>query len=1009
MCPRCGHPVPTSSDLCPTCGAGVAGFPTVVGVAPASSRVAAGWNSADQTTVGPAPLGADDATIGARKPKARDTGPLEPGQTFGPRYHIIRLLGAGGMGAVYQAWDAELGVAVAIKVIRPETIADPDAAADMERRFKRELLLARQVTHKNVVRIYDLGEISGIKYITMSFVDGIELATLLEQQGKLTVPAVVRLARSVVSGLMAAHTAGVVHRDLKPANIMLDRDGDALIMDFGIARSTGGSPSSPAGVGAALAASLAYAPSTQDTMQGSIVGTIEYMAPEQARGESVDQRADIYALGLILYDALVGERRAMHAGSAIAELRSRMEQAPAPLRTLVPEVPGAFAEIISRCLEPDPAKRFQTTTALAAALAGLDEKGELVPVRRVLGLPAVTAVVVLLLALSAGTWWYQRQFIPPAAHDPVSVVIADFQNNTADSAFDRTLEPMVKRALEGAGFITAYDRNGVRGLGVSAREQLPEAAAHELAVQKGLPVVLSGAIDRQGNGYRISLKATETVTGKEITTEQGRASSKDQVLEVATRLVTRVRGALGDDTSESRQQFAMASLSATSLYVVRLYARALEAQSGNRFEEAQRNAAQAVGLDSKFGIGYLILATTSRALGRMDDNQKYLNEALSHLDGMTERERYQTRGYSYLTNGDYGQCVKEFGDLIARYPGDVAGHNQLALCLSSLRKMREARDEMRAIVKILPKHPLFRVNLALYSNYAGDFQAAEEEARQVDASDAYATLALAFAQLGQGQLAQANDTYRKLGQLGPLGASFAASGLGDLAAVEGRFADAVQLLRRGAVDDLNAKNADSAAAKLAALAYAELSRGRSRQAVEAAEEALGHSKAVKIRFLAARVFVEAGEEAKARPLIDSLAKELYAEPRAYAQILEGNLAVRKDNLRPAMTLLRTANELFETWIGLFDLGRASLAAGAFTQADSAFDVCLNARRGEALSLFADEEPTYSYLPAAYFYQGKVRQALKSAGAVESYRQYLAFRSNSSEDPLAPQARKQVGR
>src|SRR6476469_2008880 len=149
MCPRCGHPVSTLSDPCPTCGAGAASSPTVV-VAPASSRVAAGWTAADQTTAGPAPLGADDVTIGAGKPRARDTGPLAPGQTFGPRYHIIRLLGAGGMGAVYQAWDAELGVAVAIKVIRPEIMADPEAAADMEKRFKRELLLARQVTHKNV-------------------------------------------------------------------------------------------------------------------------------------------------------------------------------------------------------------------------------------------------------------------------------------------------------------------------------------------------------------------------------------------------------------------------------------------------------------------------------------------------------------------------------------------------------------------------------------------------------------------------------------------------------------------------------------------------------------------------------------------------------------------------------------------------------------------------------------------------------------------------------------------
>src|SRR5436190_23401626 len=152
----------------------------------------------------------------ARSP---DAGPLSMGEAFGARYHIIRLLGMGGMGAVYQAWDQELGVAVALKVIRPEAIADPAAAQDMERRFKRELLLARQVTHRNVVRIHDLGELEGIKYITMPYVDGQDLASLLAKDGKLPVDRVLRLARGIVAGLVAAHQAGVVHRDLKPANI----------------------------------------------------------------------------------------------------------------------------------------------------------------------------------------------------------------------------------------------------------------------------------------------------------------------------------------------------------------------------------------------------------------------------------------------------------------------------------------------------------------------------------------------------------------------------------------------------------------------------------------------------------------------------------------------------------------------------------------------------------------------------------------------------------------------
>ncbi len=222
---------------------------------------------------------------------APDRGPLEEGQKFSPRYHIIKLLGIGGMGAVYQAWDAELSVAVAVKVIRPEVSQDPVAAREIERRFKQELLLARQVTHKNVVRIFDLGEIDGIKYITMSYIQGTDLATMLRQSGRLAVPTLMPLARQIVEGLKAAHEAGVVHRDLKPANIMIEGGDHAIVMDFGIARSTsqGGQvpPAATAASGSQPDVGAWDSEMTQAaaTMAGAVVGTVEYMAPEQARGE----------------------------------------------------------------------------------------------------------------------------------------------------------------------------------------------------------------------------------------------------------------------------------------------------------------------------------------------------------------------------------------------------------------------------------------------------------------------------------------------------------------------------------------------------------------------------------------------------------------------------------------------------------------------------------------------------------------------------------------------------
>ena len=536
--------------------------------------------------------------------------------------------------------------------------------------------------------------------------------------------------------------------------------------------------------------------------------------------------------------------------------------------------------------------------------------------------------------------------------------------------------------MEGAGCISAYDRSRIRAtLSVSPPEKLDEAAARQLAINQGLRVVLSGSIGRRGNGYELAVKASQALAGSEIAAVNGRASNREQVLDAVTRLASTVRRALGDQTSDAGNLLAMKSISTTSLEVASLYAGGIDAQSRSRFEEARQSFLKAVELDPNFGLGYQGLAVMSRNVGRLQDAEKYAREALNHVALMTDRERVVARGSYYSLVGDYQQCVKAYGEVLAQYPADTTARNQRAVCFASLRNMREAMSEMREAIRILPKRVVLRSNFALFAAYAGEFAKAEKEVRELLEPDDQAIAALALSQLGRGLLPEA-------------------------ALYEGRFSDAVRILERAVAEDLAAKNTDGAAMKLALLGYAHLMRGQKGPAVAAARKAVMNSSAVQIQFLAARIMVEAGAIADARKLAAPLAAEVVAERQAFGKIIEGGIALKSGNAREAIKILTDANSILDTWLGHFDLGRAYLEIGAFPQADGEFDSCIKCR-GEALALL-DQEPTFGYFPPVYYYQGRAREGMKAAGFADSYREYLKIRGASTEDPLLPDVRRRAG-
>lgn len=582
-----------------------------------------------------------DETRVPRRARA-PVGPLTVGEAFGSRYKIVKVLGVGGMGAVYKAWDQELGVSVALKVIRAEVMEDPFVARELELRFKRELLLGRKVTHKNVVRIHDIGEIRGIKYITMPYIEGSDLATILKREGKLPVRRALRIARSVASGLAAAHEAGVVHRDLKPANIMVDAEDEPYITDFGIARSSS-AQAAAGGVGKQNRGGTEAESQwlSGHTMAGTVVGTIEYMAPEQAKGEQVDGQADVYAFGLILYDVLVGRPRRKGFTSPKEELTSRMQAAPPAVRTIEGSVPEPLDRIVSKCLEPDRNLRYRSTAELVAELDRLDEEGQPLPLLRRFSPMQVGAAITGLAAAFALVSWlaWPVTIVQP---DPLSVLTANFENSTGDPIFEGVLEEELNLGMEGASFINAFSRANARQITEQTNpgSAFDESAARLIALREGIDVILAGSIAPSNQGYEISVRALDpALDGPESTLAmvEAAAATRDDVLPAMGPVAEELRRLLGDTSPASTDAAAAETFTAASLEAANAYAGAQELAFRGAREDALAAYQRAVALDPNLGRAYSGAAIVASELGRDEEATVLWEQALALMNRMTER------------------------------------------------------------------------------------------------------------------------------------------------------------------------------------------------------------------------------------------------------------------------------------------------------------------------------------------------------------------------------------
>lgn len=908
-------------------------------------------------------------------------------------YEILEQLGKGGMGEVHLAQDTALDRKVAIKFLPEEMQKDAKARA----RLLREAKSAASLDHPFICKVYETGEIDNKAYIAMEYVEGKDLKDKLDE-GLLPLRDSLQMALEIAEALEVAHKKGIVHRDLKPANIMLTPQGHVKVMDFGLAKQI-----LPKGE-EAITKTLTQASITE---QGAIVGTLAYMSPEQAKGETVDEKSDIFSLGIILYEMASGNHP-FSRSSAIETLSSILKD-PTPAVSVKPKaVNPVLNPILRKALAKNPEDRYKSISDLAADLRKAQiEKGFRIHIPRRLLLISVASALIIALAI-IGVLRFRHPSretaLRPlrAGEKPISVLIADFENKTGDSAFEGAFEQVFGIGLEGAPFIKMYDRNQARTLvnelDPSANGKIEAGAAQLLCSREGINVVLAASIESSGSGYVFNVRALDPLSYLSLAERSKTIATKAEVFKAVDGLVAELREDLSRIPPETIQALSLETFTASSPEAMKIYAHAQDLVLEGKEAEAIKEYLKAIEKDPKLGRAYAGLALLYRNWGQDEDANKYYEKAMALIDQMTDREKYRTRGGYYFLNHNAKKAIEEYSALIKQFPMDNAAHTNLPLAYFYNREMQRAFEEGQKAAEFAPQNIIPRSNLVWYAMGLGKFNEAEKEFHEVMKMNPEfydALVPLALIQIAQDRPREAEKTYLELSSKDPRLASWAAIGLADLALYEGRLNDALKILNSGIEADLKNKFEDEASLKYIMRSQALLAQGKLEAALKDADRVAASSNKDSNLFSVALIYLQAGQSEKAMKVTAELNAKLNPEIQAHTRLIEGEVMLKKGNVPEAAKLFHESRETLDTWLSHLALGRAYLEAKQFIEAHSEFDMCLK-RRGEATSIFLDDFPSYRYFAPVYYYLGRAQEGLRSPAAKESYEKFLKIKENADQ-------------